>query len=133
MTPLAAAYDVFDPKDLARIEGLELLASRVVDGLLSGKHRSQMKGGSAEFTEHRGYVAGDPFRLIVAGVRRVIASHLLQPDDIGLRARDRIDRALEVVAAGAVDAVVDVEGHDLQRDRCAVRTTGARRAGSGWR
>jgi len=64
MTPLAADPDVFDPKDLARIEGLEMLASRVVDGLLSGKHRSQMKGGSAEFTEHRGYVPGDAFRLI---------------------------------------------------------------------
>jgi uncharacterized protein (DUF58 family) len=56
--------DVFDAKDLARIENLELLASRVVDGLLSGKHRSELKGGSAEFTEHRGYVPGDEIRLI---------------------------------------------------------------------
>lgn len=64
MTPPAAIADVFDPQDLARLEGLELLASRVVDGLLSGKHRSQLKGGSAEFTEHRGYVPGDEFRLI---------------------------------------------------------------------
>jgi uncharacterized protein (DUF58 family) len=56
--------EVFDPKDLARIENLELLASRVVDGLLSGKHRSKLKGGSAEFTEHRGYVPGDEIRLI---------------------------------------------------------------------
>lgn len=56
--------DVFDVKDLARIENLELLASRVVDGLLSGKHRSELKGGSAEFTEHRGYVPGDEIRLI---------------------------------------------------------------------
>lgn len=40
------------------------MASRVVDGLLSGKHRSELKGGSAEFTEHRGYVPGDEIRLI---------------------------------------------------------------------
>ena len=64
MTTLAGVSDVLNPKDLARLEGLELLASRVVDGLLSGKHRSQMKGGSAEFTEHRGYVPGDEIRLI---------------------------------------------------------------------
>src|SRR5215218_8536524 len=64
MTPLAAASDVFDPKDLARIQGLEMLASRLVDGLLSGRHRSQLKGGSAEFTEHRGYVPGDEIRSI---------------------------------------------------------------------
>src|SRR4029434_9410100 len=56
--------DFLDPHDLARLNGLELLASRVVDGLLSGKHRSQLKGGSAEFTEHRGYVPGDEIRLI---------------------------------------------------------------------
>lgn len=55
---------VLDPRDLARVEGLELLASRVVDGLLSGRHRSLLKGGSAEFTEHRGYVPGDEIRLI---------------------------------------------------------------------
>ncbi|MES2573117.1 MAG: DUF58 domain-containing protein [Verrucomicrobiota bacterium] len=63
--PLPAGIsDLLDPNDLARLSGLELLASRVVDGLLSGKHRSQLKGGSAEFTEHRGYVPGDEIRLI---------------------------------------------------------------------
>jgi uncharacterized protein (DUF58 family) len=60
----APAQPVFDPRDLARVENLELLASRVVDGLLSGRHRSKLKGGSAEFTEHRGYVPGDEIRLI---------------------------------------------------------------------
>src|SRR5687767_15713034 len=58
------ASDVFDARDLAQVEHLEFLASRVVDGLLSGKHRSELKGGSAEFTEHRGYVPGDEIRLI---------------------------------------------------------------------
>ncbi|MGI8603667.1 MAG: DUF58 domain-containing protein [Verrucomicrobiales bacterium] len=60
----ASTSELFKPSDLAGIENLELLASRVVDGILSGKHRSELKGGSAEFTEHRGYVAGDEIRLI---------------------------------------------------------------------
>jgi len=64
MTSPAAPPEVFDPRDLARIESLELLSRRVVDGFLSGKHRSHLKGGSAEFTEHRGYVPGDEIRLI---------------------------------------------------------------------
>jgi uncharacterized protein (DUF58 family) len=64
MTVSAGISEVVDSKELARLEGLELLASRVVDGLLSGKHRSELKGGSAEFTEHRGYVPGDEIRLI---------------------------------------------------------------------
>ncbi len=62
--PTAPSAGIFDPRDLARIEDLELLASRVVDGLLAGRHRSELKGGSAEFTEHRGYVPGDEVRLI---------------------------------------------------------------------
>jgi uncharacterized protein (DUF58 family) len=32
--------------------------------MLSGKHRSKLKGGSAEFSNHRGYVPGDEIRLI---------------------------------------------------------------------
>src|SRR5687768_14110411 len=64
VTAGSSASEVFDARDLAQVEHLELLASRVVDGLLSGKHRSELKGGSAEFTEHRGYVPGDEIRLI---------------------------------------------------------------------
>jgi uncharacterized protein (DUF58 family) len=64
MPPSVPIAALFNPADLARIENLELLASRVVDGLLSGRHRSELKGGSAEFTEHRGYVPGDEIRLI---------------------------------------------------------------------
>ncbi|MHA3774449.1 DUF58 domain-containing protein [Verrucomicrobiota bacterium sgz303538] len=60
----AGISDFLSVEDLTRVQGLELLASRVVDGLLSGKHRSKLKGGSAEFTEHRGYVPGDEPRLI---------------------------------------------------------------------
>jgi len=56
--------EVFDSRDLAQVDRLELMASRVVDGLLAGRHRSELKGGSAEFTEHRGYVPGDEIRLI---------------------------------------------------------------------
>jgi uncharacterized protein (DUF58 family) len=64
MSMIASTSEIFEAKDLARIENLELLASRLVDGLLAGKHRSKLKGGSAEFTEHRGYVPGDEIRTI---------------------------------------------------------------------
>lgn len=56
--------DLFNPADLAEIEHLELLSRRVVDGFLAGQHRSRLKGGSAEFLEHRGYSPGDEIRLI---------------------------------------------------------------------
>jgi uncharacterized protein (DUF58 family) len=53
-----------DPKVLARIGSLELLARTVVDGFINGLHRSPYFGASVDFAEHRGYVAGDDIRRI---------------------------------------------------------------------
>ena len=56
--------DLMCPAALASIGPLELLSRRVVDGFLSGAHRSTHKGGCFEFAEHRAYSAGDETRLI---------------------------------------------------------------------
>lgn len=50
------------PDTLARIDALELHARRVVDGYLSGMHRSPQHGFSVEFAQHRDYVPGDDIR-----------------------------------------------------------------------
>lgn len=52
----------FDPETLAKLAGLELRARRVVEGFISGMHRSPSHGFSVEFAEHREYVAGDDLR-----------------------------------------------------------------------
>jgi uncharacterized protein (DUF58 family) len=49
-------------KTLATLGRLELIASGVVEGFVSGKHRSPHKGFSVEFAEHRQYVPGDDLR-----------------------------------------------------------------------
>ena len=51
-----------DPKILARVGNLELLAKNVVDGFINGLHRAPFFGASVDFAEHRGYVAGDDIR-----------------------------------------------------------------------
>jgi len=51
-----------DPKVLDTITRLELRARLVVEGFLSGRHRSPYHGVSVEFTEHREYVPGDDLR-----------------------------------------------------------------------
>jgi len=51
--------DLLDPRALARIGSLELIARNVVEGFLRGLHRSPFKGSSVEFAEHRPYVPGD--------------------------------------------------------------------------
>lgn len=53
-----------DPQTLARIKDLELVARRMIEGLISGGHKSPYQGVSVEFAEHREYVAGDDFRRI---------------------------------------------------------------------
>jgi len=50
------------PDVLAGISGLELVAKTVVDGFLSGLHRSPTFGFSQEFAEYRAYYPGDDLR-----------------------------------------------------------------------
>ena len=53
-----------DPAALARIGNLELVARWVVEGFISGLHRSPHLGFSTDFAEHRQYVPGDDIRRI---------------------------------------------------------------------
>lgn len=52
------------PEVLSRISNLELLARGVVEGFISGLHKSPYKGFSVEFMEYRPYIPGDdPMRI----------------------------------------------------------------------
>src|SRR3954462_2042626 len=51
-----------DPKTLARISALDLRARLIVEGLMTGMHRSPYQGISVEFAQHRPYVQGDDIR-----------------------------------------------------------------------
>jgi uncharacterized protein (DUF58 family) len=54
----------FDPLVLARLSNLYLRARWVVEGIMSGIHRSRSKGFSVEFESHREYSPGDELRRI---------------------------------------------------------------------
>ena len=53
-----------DPQILAQLKGLELKARLIVEGYVSGLHRSPYQGFSVEFAEHREYVPGDDLRYV---------------------------------------------------------------------
>lgn len=53
-----------DPRVLNRIDKLELKARLVVEGTVSGLHRSPYRGVSVEFAQHRAYVPGDDVRFL---------------------------------------------------------------------
>lgn len=53
-----------DPKVLAKISRLDLVARLVVEGFVTGLHKSPYHGFSVEFAEHREYVPGDDIKHI---------------------------------------------------------------------
>jgi uncharacterized protein (DUF58 family) len=59
-----AGTTFIDPKALAKIDSLELLARTVVEGFINGLHRSPNLGASMDFAEHRAYMPGDDLRRI---------------------------------------------------------------------
>ncbi|MFL5577395.1 MAG: DUF58 domain-containing protein [Gemmatimonadaceae bacterium] len=60
----ASRADLFDPASLAALGHIEIVARWVVDGFISGLHRSPRKGFSVEFAEYRPYLPGDDLRYI---------------------------------------------------------------------
>jgi uncharacterized protein (DUF58 family) len=54
----------FDPTSLSKFGGLALVARNLVEGFLTGVHKSPYKGYSVEFAEHRQYYPGDEIRHI---------------------------------------------------------------------
>jgi uncharacterized protein (DUF58 family) len=64
MQPGVRERQFLDPAVVARLGTLELKARTIVEGLLSGLHRSPFKGFSVEFAEYRQYIPGDDLSTI---------------------------------------------------------------------
>jgi uncharacterized protein (DUF58 family) len=61
---VASNLKYLDPRILAKLQGLELRARSIVEGYVSGVHRSPFHGFSIEFAEHREYSPGDDLRYV---------------------------------------------------------------------
>lgn len=59
---MPASKRFLPPEAVKRVQRLELKARQIVEGFLSGSHRSPYFGQSVEFVQHRQYVAGDDVR-----------------------------------------------------------------------
>jgi len=75
------------PELIARISDLELVARIVVDGLVSGLHRSPFHGYSAEFSQYRHYRPGDDLKYVdwklVARTDRVYTKQFRETTNMG--------------------------------------------------
>lgn len=59
---MASILNIVPPSALSRISNLNLIARWVVQGFISGLHRSPFHGFSVEFAEYRQYTPGDDLR-----------------------------------------------------------------------
>ena len=64
VSTVAHRADLLDPATVAALGRIEIVARWIVDGFLTGLHRSPRKGFSVEFAEHRPYQPGDEPRLL---------------------------------------------------------------------
>ena len=64
MAETTTTPNYLDPKVLNKISRLELRARLVMEGFVSGMHKSPFHGFSVEFAQHREYVQGDDLRYL---------------------------------------------------------------------
>lgn len=62
--PVSDYRKFLDPDIVSRLKSMELRARLVVEGFITGLHRSPYHGFSVEFAEHRQYMPGDEFKHI---------------------------------------------------------------------
>jgi uncharacterized protein (DUF58 family) len=56
--------DLLDPAFMSRLDTLDVLSRKILQGKLQGERRSKRRGQSVEFADHRPYVAGDDLRFV---------------------------------------------------------------------
>src|SRR3989304_2904126 len=59
-----AKYRYLTPEAVAKFKNMNLIARHVVEGFISGLHKSPYRGFSIEFAEHRKYTVGDNPRYV---------------------------------------------------------------------
>jgi uncharacterized protein (DUF58 family) len=56
--------DLLDPVFMSRLDKLDILSRKILQGKLQGERRTKRRGQSVEFADHRPYVAGDDLRFV---------------------------------------------------------------------
>ncbi len=56
--------DLLDPTFMNRLDSLDVLSRKILQGKLHGERRSKRRGQSVEFADYRPYVAGDDLRFV---------------------------------------------------------------------
>lgn len=98
-------YKFFAPHDAAKLSKLQITARQVVEGVITGLHKSPHRGFSVEFSEHREYVPGDEIRHLDwrAYARSDRYYIKLYEQETNLRATIVLDTSASMKFAGKID------------------------------
>ena len=79
---------LLDSAFMARLDQLDLLSRKILNGKLKGERRSKRRGQSVEFADFRNYVVGDDLRFIdwniYGRLDRLFLKLFLEEEDLGL-------------------------------------------------
>jgi uncharacterized protein (DUF58 family) len=100
-----------DPQVVSRLGRLDLKARLVVEGFISGLHKSPFHGFSVEFVEHRQYMPGDPLRSVDWKVYAKSDRFYVKQyeDETNLRAHLVVDHSASMAWASRPGAVTKLE------------------------
>src|SRR5882724_8977579 len=106
-TKQSSPASLLDPRTLAKLANLELVARQVMDGHLQGLHRSHHVGFALDFAQHRPYSPGDDvkridWRAFARTERYSIKQHEVSTN---LRAHVLLDSSGSMAYRGPTDAV----------------------------
>jgi len=98
-------YRFFAPTDAARMGKLQFMARQVVEGVITGQHKSPHRGFSVEFSEHREYTPGDELRHLDWKAYARSDRHYIKlyEQETNLRATIVIDTSASMKFAGKLD------------------------------
>ena len=77
-----------DPQFMAKLDRLDLLSRKMLQGKMKGERRSKRRGQSVEFADFRNYVVGDDLRFIdwniYARLEKLFLKMFLEEEDLAL-------------------------------------------------
>ena len=103
----AASLSLLDPRALAKVSSMELVARQVMDGYVQGMHRSPHVGFALDFAQHRAYVPGDDIKRIDWRVYAKADRYFIKQYEVStnLRAHVVLDASGSMAYQGASDAM----------------------------
>jgi len=101
------ATSLLDPRALAKIGKMELVARQLMDGYVQGMHRSPHVGFALDFAQHRAYVPGDDIKRIDWRVYAKADRYYIKQYEVStnLRAHLVLDASGSMAYQGAADAM----------------------------